>query len=407
MGIYEELSERGLIAQVTNEKKVREILNNEKCVFYIGFEPTANSLHVGHFVQILIMSRLQKAGHTPIILFGGGTGMIGDPSGKTDMRKMLTQEEINYNIECFKKQASRFIDFSEGKAIMINNSDWLCKLNYIDFLRDVGVHFSVNRMLAAECYKQRLEKGLTFFEMNYMIMQSYDFLVLNRKFNCRLELGGDDQWSNIIGGVELVRKKDSKDVYGLTFVLLTTSQGTKMGKTEKGALWLDPQKTTPYEFYQYWRNVDDKDVIKCFKVLTFIPLEQIKKYEQDQKENINKVKEILAFELTKLVHGEECALAAQEEAKRIFSQGDIFSENLILKLNKEDLKDDKIDLMSLLVKLEMSTSKSESRRLIQPGGISINKEKTLDVNLELSSKALSKGLIIKKGKKIYKKVILK
>ena len=335
MGIYEELSERGLIAQVTNEEKVRQILNNEKCVFYIGFEPTANSLHVGHFVQILIMSRLQKAGHTPIILFGGGTGMIGDPSGKTDMRRMMTEEEINYNIECFKKQAARFIDFSEGKAIMINNSDWLCKLNYIDFLRDVGVHFSVNRMLAAECYKQRLEKGLTFFEMNYMIMQSYDFLVLNRKFNCRLELGGDDQWSNIIGGVELVRKKDSKDVYGLTFVLLTTSQGTKMGKTEKGALWLDPQKTTPYEFYQYWRNVDDKDVIKCFKVLTFIPLEQIKKYEQDQKENINKVKETLAFELTKLVHGEECALAAQEEAKRIFSQGDIFSENLILKLNKD------------------------------------------------------------------------
>lgn len=407
MGIYEELSERGLIAQVTNEEKVRQILNNEKCVFYIGFEPTANSLHVGHFVQILIMSRLQKAGHIPIILFGGGTGMIGDPSGKTDMRRMMTEEEINYNIECFKKQASRFIDFSEGKAIMINNSDWLCKLNYIDFLRDVGVHFSVNRMLSAECYKQRLEKGLTFFEMNYMIMQSYDFLVLNRKFNCRLELGGDDQWSNIIGGVELVRKKDSKDVYGLTFVLLTTSQGTKMGKTEKGALWLDPQKTTPYEFYQYWRNVDDKDVIKCFKVLTFIPLEQIKKYEQDQKENINKVKEILAFELTKLVHGEECALVAQEEAKRIFSEGDIFSENLILKLNKEDLKDDKIDLMSLLVKLEMSTSKSESRRLIQQGGISINKEKTLDTNLELSSKELSKGLIIKKGKKIYKKVIMK
>lgn len=406
MGIYEELSERGLIAQVTNEEKVREILNNEKCVFYIGFEPTANSLHVGHFVQILIMSRLQKVGHTPIILFGGGTGMIGDPSGKTDMRRMMTEEEINYNIECFKKQASRFIDFSEGKAIMINNSDWLCKLNYIDFLRDIGVHFSVNRMLSAECYKQRLEKGLTFFEMNYMIMQSYDFLVLNRKFNCRLELGGDDQWSNIIGGVELVRRKDAKDVYGLTFVLLTTSQGTKMGKTEKGALWLDPNKTTPYEFYQYWRNVDDKDVIKCFKVLTFISLGQIKKYEQEQKSDINKAKEILAFEITKLVHGEECAIKVQEEARRIFSEGEVFSENLILKLNKKDLKDDKIDLISLLVKLEMSSSKSESRRLIQQGGISINKEKTLDVNLVLSSKDLSKGLIIKKGKKIYKKVIL-
>lgn len=406
MGIYEELSERGLIAQVTNEEKVRQILNNEKCVFYIGFEPTANSLHVGHFVQILIMSRLQKAGHTPIILFGGGTGMIGDPSGKADMRRMMTEEEINYNIECFKKQASKFIDFSEGKAIMINNSDWLCKLNYIEFLRDIGVHFSVNRMLAAECYKQRLEKGLTFFEMNYMIMQSYDFLVLNRKFNCRLELGGDDQWSNIIGGVELVRKKDSKDVYGLTFVLLTTSQGTKMGKTEKGALWLDPDKTTPYEFYQYWRNIDDKDVIKCFKVLTFLPIDQIKKYEQDQKSDINKIKEILAFELTKLVHGEKCAKAAQEEAKRIFSDGEVFSENLILKLNKEDLKGDKIDLMTLLVKLEMSPSKSESKRLIQQGGISINKEKTLDVSLEISSKDLSKGLIIKKGKKVYKKVIL-
>ena len=407
MGIYEELSERGLIAQVTNEEKVREILNNEKCVFYIGFEPTANSLHVGHFVQILIMSRLQKAGHTPIILFGGGTGMIGDPSGKTDMRRMMTEEEINYNIECFKKQASKFIDFSEGKAIMINNSDWLCKLNYIDFLRDVGVHFSVNRMLSAECYKQRLEKGLTFFEMNYMIMQSYDFLVLSRKFNCRLELGGDDQWSNIIGGVELVRKKDSKDVYGLTFVLLTTNQGTKMGKTEKGALWLNPKKTTPYEFYQYWRNIDDKDVIKCFKVLTFLSLEQIKKYEHDQKENINKIKEILAFELTKLVHGEKCASEAQEEARRIFSEGEIFSENLILKLGKEDLKDDKIDLMSLLIKLKMSTSKSESRRLIQQGGISINKEKISDINLELSSEELSNGLIIRKGKKIYKKVIMK
>jgi tyrosyl-tRNA synthetase len=406
LGIYEDLFARGLIAQVTNEKKVKEMLNNERCVFYIGFEPTANSLHVGHFVQILIMSRLQKAGHIPIILFGGGTGMIGDPSGKTDVRKMLSEEEINYNIECFKKQASKFIDFSEGKAIMLNNSDWLCKLNYIEFLRDVGVHFSVNKMLAAECYKQRLEKGLTFFEMNYMVMQSYDFLILNRKYNCKLELGGDDQWSNIIGGIELVRRKDAKEVYGLTFVLLTTSQGTKMGKTEKGALWLDPGKTTPYEFYQYWRNTDDKDVIKCFKILTFLPLEQIKEYEEKPKSDINKLKEILAFELTKLVHGEKHAVAAQEEAKRIFSEGEILSENLILKLKKEDLNGNKIDLVSLLVKLEMSPSKSESRRLIKQGGISINKEKTSDENLELSSKELSKGLIIKKGKKIYKKVIL-
>ena len=319
MNIYQELKQRNLIAQVTNEENVEKLLNSEKVPFYIGFEPTADSLHVGHFVQILIMARLQKAGHIPIILFGGGTGLIGDPSGKTDMRKMLSTETIDHNIKCFIKQASKFLDFSPGKAIIVNNADWLRNLNYIDFLREIGVHFSVNRMLAAECYKKRLETGLTFFELNYMLMQSYDFLVLNRKYKCKLELGGDDQWSNIIGGVELVRKCDRNEVYGLTFKLLTTSEGKKMGKTEKGALWLDPEKVSPYDFYQYWRNVNDQDVINCLNMLTFLPVNQIKEYEKLEGQELNKVKEILAFEVTKLVHGEEEATKAMNTARTLFS----------------------------------------------------------------------------------------
>lgn len=311
MGVFDELKARGLIAQMTNEERVKELLNHGKTSFYIGFDPTADSLHVGHFVQIMVMSHMQKAGHTPIALFGGGTGMVGDPSGKSDMRKMLTREEIDHNISCFQKQMSRLVDFSEGKAIMVNNADWLLDLNYINFLREIGVHFSVNRMLSAECYKQRMERGLTFFELNYMIMQSYDFLELNRKYGCQLELGGDDQWSNIIGGVELIRRVEGKEAFGMTFTLLTTSDGRKMGKTENGAVWLDPEKTSPYDFYQYWRNVDDADVIRCLKILTFLPLEQIDELAKLQGSELNRAKEILAYEVTKLIHGEEEAVKAQ------------------------------------------------------------------------------------------------
>lgn len=407
MGIYEELEQRDLIAQVTDKDKVRNLLNNHKITFYTGFEPTASSLHVGHFVQIMIMSRLQKAGHTPIILFGGGTGMIGDPSGKTDMRKMLTNEQIDYNISCFKNQAERFLDFSDGHAIMLNNADWLCKLNYIEFLRDIGVHFSVNRMLAAECYKQRLEKGLTFFELNYMIMQSYDFLHLNRKYNCQLQLGGDDQWSNIIGGVELIRKKERKEAFGLTFVLLTKSDGKKMGKTEKGALWLDPDKTSPYDFYQYWRNVDDRDVMKCMKILTFLPIEQIKSYENVHGEEINKIKEILAFEITKLVHGETEAHKAQESAKSIFVSG-LSSDNMpTYTLSENDFNDGQINIIDLLIKSGLAPSKGEARRLINQGGISINNEKVSGINTKISKVSFEKEFVIKKGKKTYKKINLK
>lgn len=406
MGIYEELSERGLIAQVTNEEKVKKLLNEEKIHFYIGFDPTADCLHVGHFVQIMIMSRLQKAGHIPIILFGGGTAMVGDPSGKSDMRKFLDTQQINHNISCFKAQASKFLDFSDGRAIMVNNADWLRKLNYIDFLREIGIHFSVNRMLAAECYKARLESGLTFFELNYMIMQSYDFLHLNREYDCKLQLGGDDQWSNIIGGVELTRKMDQKDVYGLTFVLLTKSDGQKMGKTEKGALWLDAKKTSPYDFYQYWRNVDDKDVIKCMKILTFMPLDEIKQFEKLQGEEINKAKEVLAFEITKLVHGEHEATEAQKMAKSIFSSS-LNAENMpMVYLNKNDFNElSKISLTDILSKSGLATSKSEARRLITQGGISLNDDKISDVDYMVEKSSLEKGIIIKKGKKIYKKIL--
>ena len=397
MDIYEELSSRELIAQVTNEEKVP---------FYIGFEPTADSLHVGHFVQLMIMARLQKAGHIPIILFGGGTGLIGDPSGKTDMRKMLTPEIINHNVECFKRQASKFLDLTPGKALVVNNADWLMDLNYIKFLREIGVHFSVNRMLAAECYKQRLERGLTFFELNYMIMQSYDFLVLNREYGCKLELGGDDQWSNIIGGVELVRRCDKKEVYGLTFKLLTTSEGKKMGKTEKGALWLDANRTSPYEFYQYWRNVDDKDVTNCMKMLTFIPVQEIKEYEKLSGSDINKAKEKLAYEITKLVHGEEEAEKSMKTARSLFGNKNLNSEVPLFKFPKEKLSENSTELLLVLTESGLASSKSEARRLISQGGISIDGKKIDDTAYIVDNESIKKGIVIKKGKKVYKKISL-
>ena len=374
MGVNDELKARGLIAQLTNEEKVRDLLNNGKTSFYIGFDPTADSLHVGHFVQIMVMAHMQKAGHTPIALFGGGTGMIGDPSGKSDMRRMMTREEIDHNVQCFQKQMSRLVDFSDGKAIMVNNADWLMDLNYIEFLRDVGVYFSVNRMLSFECYKQRLERGLSFFELNYMLMQSYDFLVLNRKYDCQLELGGDDQWSNIIGGVELIRKADGKDAYGMTFTLLTTSDGRKMGKTESGAVWLDPEKTSPYDFYQYWRNVDDADVIRCLKILTFLPLEEIEEMAKWEGSQLNKAKEILAYEVTKLIHGEEEAVKAQNAAKAIF--GGAHSEDMPSTVfSADDFIDGEISVLDLLAKTKLVPSKGEARRLIDQGGISVDDEK--------------------------------
>lgn len=412
MTTFEELKARGLVAQCTNEEKVKELVDNEKISFYIGFDPTADSLHVGHFLQMVIMKHLQKAGHRPIILFGGGTGFIGDPSGKTDMRKMMNAERINHNVECFRKQMSRFIDFSCGKALMVNNADWLKDLNYIDFLREVGVHFSVNRMLSAECYKARLEKGLTFFELNYMIMQSYDFYVLNRDYSCMLQLGGDDQWSNIIGGVELVRRKAQKEVFGLTFTLLTKSDGKKMGKTESGAVWLDENKTSVYDFYQYWRNIDDADVIKCLKMLTFIPLEKIEELSGLKGEELNEAKKILALELTKMVHGEEKALEAQSIASNLFS-GKASAENMpCKKIAKDIFADGNVPVVDLLVKVGLTSSKSEARRLIEQGGIELSRdgnisslEKVLDVLAVVSASVFSNGfIIIKKGKKVYIKV---
>lgn len=409
MGVFEELKSRGLIAQMTNEEKIKDLLNNNKINFYIGFDPTADSLHVGHFVQIMVMSHMQKAGHIPIALFGGGTGMIGDPSGKSDMRKMLTRETINHNIECFKKQMSRLIDFSNNKAIMVNNSDWLSDLNYINFLRDIGICFSVNRMLSFECYKQRLEKGLSFFELNYMLMQSYDFLVLNRKYNCILELGGDDQWSNIIGGVELIRKKDSKEAYGMTFTLLTTSEGKKMGKTESGAVWLDSEKTSPYEFYQYWRNIDDADVVNCLKILTFLPLGEIDELAKLKGSEINKAKEILAYEVTKLIHGEEEATKAQETAKALFTSKTDTDNMPSTQIDRTIFDSNKISIIDLLVNLKLVSSKGEARRLINQGGISINGEKVLTISESVTLEQFAnKGyIIIKKGKKVYHKVTIK
>ena len=406
MGVYEELLNRGMIAQCTDEEKVRDMLNNQKIKFYIGFDPTADSLHVGHFVQIMVMSHMQKAGHTPIALFGGGTGMIGDPSGKTDMRKMLTKETINHNIECFKKQMSKLVDFSDGKAIMVNNGDWLLNLNYIDFLREVGVHFSVNNMLAAECYKQRLERGLSFFELNYMLMQSYDFLCLNRKYDCKLELGGDDQWSNILGGVRLCRKCDGKDVYGLTFALLLTSEGKKMGKTEGGAVWLDPEKTSPYDFYQYWRNIGDADVIKCMKMLTFMPLEEIAEYEKLEGAGLNSAKEKLAYEVTKLIHGQIEADKAQSAAKALFGGGADNSNMPTTSLSDDDLTDGEIAILDIMQKAGLIPSKGEGRRLVQQGGVSVDDEKVTDISLKFTKEQLEKGIIIKKGKKVFHKITM-
>lgn len=408
MGVFDELKSRGLIAQVTNEKKVKDILNNQKINFYIGFDPTADSLHVGHFVQIMVMSHMQKAGHKPIALFGGGTGMIGDPSGKSDMRKMLKKEDIEHNIECFKKQMSRLIDFSNDKAIMVNNADWLSHLNYIDFLRDVGVHFSVNRMLSFECYKQRLERGLSFFELNYMLMQSYDFLVLNRKYNCDMELGGDDQWSNIIGGVELIRKKEGKEAYGMTFTLLTTSEGKKMGKTENGAVWLDPEKTSPYKFYQYWRNVADADVIRCLKILTFLPLEEIDELSRLQGSDINKAKEILAFEVTKLIHGETEAIKSQEAARALFALNTNTDNMPSTEINISNFNNDEISIIDLLLLLKLVPSKGEARRLISQGGISIDSQKVMSIDEKVLFNQFEKGyIVVKKGKKVYHKAIIK
>lgn len=405
--IYDSLVDRGLIAQATDSEKIREILGKEKIKFYIGFDPTADSLHVGHFVSVMVMAHMQRAGHTPIVLFGGGTGMIGDPSGKTDMRKMLSRETIEHNIECFRKQMSHLIDFSDGKAIMANNADWLLDLNYIEFLREIGVHFSVNRMLAAECYKQRLERGLSFFELNYMLMQSYDFLLLNRKYDCRMELGGDDQWSNIIGGVELCRRCDSKEVYGLTFNLLLTSEGKKMGKTEKGAVWLDPEKTTPYEFYQYWRNIADADVITCMKMLTFIPMDEVRQYEKLEGSEINKAKEVLAYEVTKLVHGEEEAQKAQSAARALFGANSDSEHMPTTALEDADFTDGAITVVDAMVKAGIAKSKGEARRLIQQGGVSVDDAKVTDTMQTISRSSLeNEPVIIKKGKKIFHKITI-
>ncbi|NLO45387.1 MAG: tyrosine--tRNA ligase [Clostridiales bacterium] len=405
MNVFEELQARGLVAQMTDPERIEEMLTKEKIKFYIGFDPTADSLHVGHFVQVMVMAHMQRAGHTPIALFGGGTGMVGDPSGKSDMRKMLTKEIINHNIDCFRKQMSALVDFSEGKAIMVNNGDWLLKLNYIEFLREIGIYFSVNRMLAAECYKQRMEKGLTFFELNYMIMQSYDFLVLNRKYGCVLQLGGDDQWSNILGGVSLTRRADGKEAYGMTFNLLLNSEGNKMGKTEKGAVWLDPQKTPPYEFYQYWRNVDDADVIKCLKMLTFIPVSQIIKYEKLEGSELNPIKEMLAYEVTKLIHGEDEAEKARNAAKALFSSGADSSDMPTTALSDDDFEDGGALITAVMVKAGIAKSRGDARRLIEQGGVMIDDEKLADFAYRIPRERLESGhIIIKKGKKVFHKI---
>lgn len=406
MGVYEELVERGLIAQVTDEEHIRELVNNGKAVFYIGFDPTADSLHVGHFMALTLMKRLQQAGNKPIALIGGGTAMIGDPSGRTDMRQMMTKETINHNCECFKKQMSRFIDFGEGKAMMVNNADWLLDLNYIEVLREVGACFSVNRMLNAECYKQRMEKGLSFLEFNYMIMQSYDFYALYQKYGCNLQFGGDDQWSNMIGGMELIRRKLGKEANAMTITLLTNSEGKKMGKTQKGAVWLDAEKTTPYEFYQYWRNVDDGDVIKCMKLLTFIPMSEINEYAKLEGAELNKAKEVLAYSLTELVHGKEEADKAQAAAKALFAGGSDDSNMPTTTVEDADFEDDKVTVLSLMIKAGMIKSNGEGRRLIQQGGISVNDEKITDVFTAVSKDDIANGIVVKKGKKVFHKFTL-
>lgn len=405
MGVYEELQERGLIAQVTDEEQIRELVNTGKATFYIGFDPTADSLHVGHFMALCLMKRLQMAGNKPIALIGGGTGMIGDPSGKTDMRKMMTPETIAHNCECFKKQMSKFIEFGEDKAIMVNNADWLLDLNYVNLLREVGACFSVNRMLTFECYKQRMERGLSFLEFNYMIMQSYDFYTLYKKYGCNLQFGGDDQWSNMIGGMELIRRKLQGDANAMTITLLTNSEGKKMGKTEKGAVWLDAEKTSPYEFYQYWRNVGDDDVIKCMKLLTFIPMEQINEYAKCEGAELNKVKEVLAFELTKMIHGEDEAVKAQAAAKALFAGGADNSNMPTTTLTDDDFTDDEITVLDMMLKANMIKSKGEGRRLIDQGGVSVNDEKVTGALTALKASDFDKDIIIKKGKKMFHKFV--
>ncbi len=405
MKIFEELKARGLLAQLTDEEEIRDLINEGKATFYIGFDPTADSLHVGHFMALCLMKRLQEAGNKPIALIGGGTGMIGDPSGRTDMRSMMTKEQIDHNCECFKKQMSRFIDFSEGKALMVNNADWLLNLNYVELLREVGVHFSVNRMLTAECYKQRMEKGLSFLEFNYMIMQSYDFLALYEKYGCNMQFGGDDQWSNMLGGTELIRRKLGKDAYAMTITLLLNSEGKKMGKTQKGAVWLDPHKTSPFEFYQYWRNVADADVLKFIRMLTFLPLEEIEKMDAWEGSQLNQAKDILAYELTKLVHGEEEAVRARESAKALFASGEA-ADMPTVSLTDEDFTEEKIDILTLLVKSGLVPSKSEARRAVEQGGVTVDKEKVQDIKTQYSSEQLEgEGLILKRGKKNFRRVV--
>lgn len=402
--VFEVLKERGLIAQMTHEEEIKQLLDNKKITFYIGFDPTADSLHIGHFMQLVVMKHMQNAGHRPIILLGGGTTMVGDPTGKTDMRPMITKETISHNAERFKEQMSRFIDFSDGKAIMVNNADWLLDLNYVDFLREVGVHFSVNRMLTAECFKTRMERGLSFLEFNYMLMQSYDFYKLHKEYDCIMEFGGDDQWSNIIGGIELIRRKDAQDAYGMTFTLLTTSEGKKMGKTEKGALWLDPEKVTPYEFYQYWRNVDDKDVVRLLKLVTFVPMEEIAEYEKLEGQQLNAAKERLAYEVTRMVHGEENANNAQNSAKAVFGAGQDDSNMPSFELPREQLG---LSIVDLLAVSGLAPSKGEARRLVQQGGISIDGNKINDIAYAVEESVFTDGkIVVKKGKKVFLKITL-
>mgnify|MGYP004533859757 FL=1 len=405
MKIYEELVERGLIAQVTDEEEIKNLINEGKATFYIGFDPTADSLHVGHFMALCLMKRLQMEGNRPVVRVGGGTGHIGDPSGRTDMRSMMTEETINHNCECFKKQMEKFIEFGDGKAIMVNNADWLLKLNYVELLREVGACFSVNNMLRAECYKQRMEKGLSFLEFNYMIMQSYDFYYLYQNYGCNMQFGGDDQWSNMLGGTELIRRKLGKNAYAMTITLLMNSEGKKMGKTAKGAVWLDPNKTSPFEFYQYWRNIDDADVLKCIRMLTFLPLEQINEMDTWEGSKLNEAKEILAYELTSMVHGKEEADKAQESAKAIFSSG--ASENMpTTVLTADDLNDGKINILAILEKTGIAPSRSQGRTLVSQGGISVDGEKVTDTYKEFSADELKQGIVVKKGKKIFIKVVI-
>jgi tyrosyl-tRNA synthetase len=408
MTLYDELVARGLIAQVTDEEEIKDLINNGKATFYIGFDPTADSLHVGHFMALCLMKRLQMAGNKPIALIGGGTAMIGDPSGRTDMRQMMTPETIQHNCDCFKKQMSRFIDFSEGKALMVNNADWLMDLNYIDVLREVGAHFSVNRMLTAECYKQRMEKGLSFLEFNYMIMQSYDFYTLYQKYGCNMEFGGDDQWSNMLGGTELIRRKLGKDAYAMTINLLLNSEGKKMGKTQSGAVWLDPEKTSPFDFFQYWRNVADSDVLKCIRMLTFLPLEEIDAMESWEGAQLNQAKEILAFELTKLVHGEEEAAKAREASHALFAGGGDSAHMPTVELSSADFADGDMDILSLLVKTELAPSRSDARRAVEQGGVSVADEKVTDIRTAYNADSFgADGLVVKRGKKKFVKVIVK